>query len=390
MSLIARCPACATLFRVVPDQLKISDGWVRCGQCSEVFDATLTLQEASTPVVVPPQAPPENTSGAPSTAPSASPLAENPESDESAVGLAARESALGVPETNRQPQTGSDGPSLPEASGAVSTEAEPALSHAVQAQADPDPRSSLADEPAQATNEPAEPVLEPGPLAGDAVGEAVGEGVGTGSETKATDSTPPPDASAETPAETPLDAPADTPATDVQDLAFVRQARRRAFWGRRGVRVTMGVTASVLALLLTGQVVFHHRDRLASQVPALQPALAAMCASFQCRLGPPRRIESIAIESSAFTRVRADAFRLSLTLSNQADMSVATPALELTLTDLQDQPVLRRVLQPSDLGADAPQAIAPRTEWTSTLTLAVAPAANPARIVGYRVLAFYP
>ena len=108
------------------------------------------------------------------------------------------------------------------------------------------------------------------------------------------------------------------------------------------------------------------------------------------RLGPPRRIESIAIESSAFTRVRADAFRLSLTLSNQADIALAMPALELTLTDVQDQPVLRRVLQASDLGPQAPKLIEARAEWTSTLTLAIAPQANPARIVGYRVLAFYP
>lgn len=28
----------------MPDQLKISDGWVRCGYCSDVFDATLNLQ----------------------------------------------------------------------------------------------------------------------------------------------------------------------------------------------------------------------------------------------------------------------------------------------------------------------------------------------------------
>ena len=40
MSLITSCPACGTMFRVVPDQLKISEGWVRCGHCSEVFDAS--------------------------------------------------------------------------------------------------------------------------------------------------------------------------------------------------------------------------------------------------------------------------------------------------------------------------------------------------------------
>jgi hypothetical protein len=176
----------------------------------------------------------------------------------------------------------------------------------------------------------------------------------------------------------------------LRDMAFVRQAQRRAFWQSRRMRITLGVLAGVLSLTLFMQVVFHHRDRIASQAPALRPLLAALCASFQCRLGPPRRIESIAIESSAFTRVRADAFRLSLTLSNQADIALAMPALELTLTDVQDQPVLRRVLQPSDLGPQAPQVIEARAEWTSTLTLAIAPQANPARIVGYRVLAFYP
>src|SRR5437764_6840424 len=47
MSLITSCPACGTMFRVVPDQLKISDGWVRCGHCSEVFDAAAHLSDES-------------------------------------------------------------------------------------------------------------------------------------------------------------------------------------------------------------------------------------------------------------------------------------------------------------------------------------------------------
>jgi predicted Zn finger-like uncharacterized protein len=50
MSLITRCPACGTMFRVVPDQLRISEGWVRCGQCAEVFDAARNLQVLTPPV----------------------------------------------------------------------------------------------------------------------------------------------------------------------------------------------------------------------------------------------------------------------------------------------------------------------------------------------------
>ena len=43
MSLITRCPACETMFKVVPDQLRVSDGWVRCGQCDEIFDASASM-----------------------------------------------------------------------------------------------------------------------------------------------------------------------------------------------------------------------------------------------------------------------------------------------------------------------------------------------------------
>ncbi|MBB2487979.1 zinc-ribbon domain-containing protein, partial [Mitsuaria sp. WAJ17] len=39
MSLATRCTACGTIFRVVQDQLRVSEGWVRCGRCAEVFDA---------------------------------------------------------------------------------------------------------------------------------------------------------------------------------------------------------------------------------------------------------------------------------------------------------------------------------------------------------------
>jgi len=40
MHWIARCPACGATYRVVPDQIKIAQGWLRCGQCEEAFDST--------------------------------------------------------------------------------------------------------------------------------------------------------------------------------------------------------------------------------------------------------------------------------------------------------------------------------------------------------------
>ncbi len=76
MSLVTRCPACATTFKVVRDQLRISDGWVRCGRCSHVFDATLDLHETPDGVarpgaVAPPQ---EQVPSVPAVAPSMEPI----------------------------------------------------------------------------------------------------------------------------------------------------------------------------------------------------------------------------------------------------------------------------------------------------------------------------
>ncbi len=47
MSLITRCPTCATAFRVVPGQLAARAGRVRCGKCGAVFDGIQALVEKS-------------------------------------------------------------------------------------------------------------------------------------------------------------------------------------------------------------------------------------------------------------------------------------------------------------------------------------------------------
>lgn len=58
MSLATRCATCGTVFRVVQDQLKVSEGWVRCGRCSDVFNALeglFDLERGSAPNWTPSQ-----------------------------------------------------------------------------------------------------------------------------------------------------------------------------------------------------------------------------------------------------------------------------------------------------------------------------------------------
>ncbi|MGE8670030.1 MAG: DUF3426 domain-containing protein [Achromobacter mucicolens] len=52
MALTTRCPQCGTSFKVVPDQLRVRNGLVRCGACSTVFDGRACLVSApGAPVV---------------------------------------------------------------------------------------------------------------------------------------------------------------------------------------------------------------------------------------------------------------------------------------------------------------------------------------------------
>jgi predicted Zn finger-like uncharacterized protein len=43
MNWITRCPECATVYQVVPEQLHVAKGWLRCGQCQHDFDSAGVL-----------------------------------------------------------------------------------------------------------------------------------------------------------------------------------------------------------------------------------------------------------------------------------------------------------------------------------------------------------
>jgi hypothetical protein len=172
------------------------------------------------------------------------------------------------------------------------------------------------------------------------------------------------------------------------DVSFVRQARRKAFWRRPLARASVLLVALLLATALALQAAYQDRDRLALAQPALRPALQQLCEQLRCTLGPPRQIEALAIDSSGFNKLRSDAYRLSFTLKNSAAVPVAAPAMELTLTDAQDQPLLRRVLTPAELGA-GDNVIPAGADWSGAVGIVVPSSGSP-RIAGYRLLAFYP
>ncbi len=176
---------------------------------------------------------------------------------------------------------------------------------------------------------------------------------------------------------------------DSRDISFLREARGPAKNQSLLMRATWSLLSAALLLGVAGQIVLHERDHIAALRPDLRPWLQAICDRMNCSLSPWRKIESIVIDSSAFTRVHGDSYRLSLTLKNVEAVSVAMPALELTLTDTLDKPVIRRVLILSEINGE-PESIAAGSERPVSLMMSVNPPGGSDRFAGYRILAFYP
>jgi len=343
MSQTTRCPSCGTKFKVVADQLRISQGWVRCGKCSEVFDATLSLDApaaSAAPAAVP--VPPAITVAAPVEAEGyALPAAVEDEEDEALAPLEA--------------QPAPAAPVYAPAALKAQPQPQPPLDETPEPEPEPEPEPDPAPEPDR------EPKLEP-------------ERAWAASE--------PGD-----PFALPHHDPEPPSAPPASEPGFVRAARRRALWHAPGVRLALGLGSAALLLALALQVAVQERNALAAWKPGLRPALQGLCAVAGCTLSARQDIAQMVIAGSAFTRgAQPGNYLLTLTIENQAATELAMPAVELTLTDLQDQPVLRRVLLPADL--QAPATLGPQAEWSVRIPLAVA--ATPTRIAGYRALVFYP
>ncbi|MBU0892416.1 MAG: DUF3426 domain-containing protein [Gammaproteobacteria bacterium] len=178
----------------------------------------------------------------------------------------------------------------------------------------------------------------------------------------------------------------DEDADPEHEVSFVRAARRQALWRRPVVRLMLTLLALTALVALALQVAVQERDRIAAMDARTRPWLAKLCAPLHCEIAPLRQIADVVIDSSSFNKARGDSYQLALTMKSQATIPLATPAIELTLTDAQDQPVLRRVLLPTDMAA--PAELPAGGEWTASVAVIVT--TGGARVAGYRLLAFYP
>ena len=405
MSLATRCTACGTIFRVVQDQLRVSEGWVRCGRCAEVFDARLQLFDMER------EAPP------PWTAPQAMPLA--PEVEPSAVHepasapFAARPSSFG--EMRQAPAAPVQPPSRPPAAHMAEADHEPEHEPGPEPEPAPErspdraPRGAAPEYEKQSLDEPAAaiaassfetriepsfeanfaasveddaPVLQPSMSAthASAAAQAPAEAVAPGTAAEPT----PPRRTKAAKAES-------SNAPEHYVPSFMRHGQDRERSGRRRrLRAALIAGAGALGVLLGLQAALHWRDAIAAAYPPARGALEALCGLGHCRIEPWRRIDVLSVENSALAQAgTGNQYQLTVSLHNKAGYEVALPWIDLSLTDPSGVVIARRALAPKDfrLGLDGkPASIAAGAEQSLQVVLNT----GDQRVSGYTVEIFNP
>jgi predicted Zn finger-like uncharacterized protein len=328
MSLATRCIACGTVFRVVQDQLKVSEGWVRCGRCNEVFNALdglfdlerdaaregLSVSSAQVEAVV-----------SPIEAPARTPPAE--------AGFEHRDQPLGEKIDAQLKGSRESGHDFRPASRV-------------------DARDRLEFPDAQFDSDLS---------ADDMV------------------------VMSSTTAEMPLvrEQSADQAGAHPD---FVKSAQRAALWNTPRFRFLQAVAAVALSVLLLLQTGHQFRDQMSATWPAVKPALVAWCRIAACAVQAPRRIDDIAVESTALTRAAAaDAFKLSVLLRNRGTTELLLPSIDLSLTDSTGRLIARRMFRSNEFLAE-PMLVAAGADSALQVVLT----AGTERVAGYTVEVFYP
>jgi predicted Zn finger-like uncharacterized protein len=291
MSLVTACPSCGVLFKVAPDQLLISEGWVRCGKCQTVFDAASSLQIS--PKVA----------------------KESPPIDGELVRSPALKIAVRV--VNSDAAQGVD----IRLDASIQTPLEPSAPAA-----NPVPDVTPSDEPLGfkfAVNEPVS--VQPRPSPG------------------------------------------------------------RWSW----LVKVLYLFIPLLLLALALQVILFERNEILAREPSAKPWLAELCKPFGCHLETLKRIQSIVIDSSTFSKISTDFYQLTLVLKNSAATDLQLPSVELTLINSLDQPLLRRVFSGDELYVQS-NTLRSLSELPLSFSFAINAGELSDRVTGYRVLVFYP
>jgi len=341
------CPKCALTLVVTTADLRVAQGYVRCGRCLNVFNALARLSEERPPPA--PEQAPETETGA--VGPEQQTVPVSPPPPVPAPPAAPVFAPLPTPDDSGEIEFELD------ASILVTAVRPPvAAKPAIEAAAEPQVRPA-APMPAPALP----PVSEPLPasetvaLAEPQAGKAPAKPVAPLPFAAVSASTPisPPEKAAPPPPAVAPAAQQTNTAEQPADGAFGLDALRRP------VGLAWKLGAGALAIVLALQVVNHYRDALAAD-SALRGPLTAIYSTLGVKLAPRWNIHAYDVRQLGASVAGAAAGQIVVRASvkNGASRAQPLPLLRVTLQDRFGNRIAARDVPPNDY---LPSSVAPST-----------------------------
>jgi predicted Zn finger-like uncharacterized protein len=411
MALATTCPLCKTSFKVVPDQLKLSRGSVRCGVCQNVFSGIDHLRYVDQSALKGPRARPAGADT--DTLPATPGTRSHPASDQSptpdkaaapvgGTGSEDLKTAFFLPDTEfgdqvsdaltgtaRTPHRDRDFSNLPRirfSHGDPADQGEPPADTADQPADRPsgsDPLSVVES----GTGTPSASVSASASASASASTQDHGSAHAISDLQQVGDPAPPKGPEPSLPGEAVISAaalkvaPLPAESIDFGHPGNSQSHQRQSF------------ALTVVALLLIGllmQALIGWRNDIAARSPQMSAALEALLGPLGLKISPPLDLSVLSIESFELQTGRsADVLQMTAILRNRSSHVVSFPAMELTLTDSSGALLSRKVIQVDsylDKPLMAARGLAGRSEWPLRIALehdGLAPA-------GYSVALFYP
>lgn len=371
MSLAARCPHCHTVFRISGPQLAAAQGWVRCGGCTQVFDASSNLVTTSGQALQIPTVDTRATAWVDEDAVQSSPA---PRDALDAAAAPAPGPLQAMPDIDLE---------LPDLS-AMKAEAELERTQMLAAQ-QPQPPSTPAAQPVVDTLEPARP-RGPQPLPDEADTSAPGAPAAQrGTADPAAEKAREPYWGEQPSAAASIDLRGAMAATGAGTVAAAAEVTPAAAGG--GALRWLGVLALCLSLLCL--VAYALRGHIAQASPEARALVMQACQTLGCRLPPMRQLQAIAVQGSSLSLDDSSGHhRLRLQLHNTSDGPVFMPAIDFSLIDGNGQILARRMLDPVEFDA-APTLLDEGAEIDIGISLDLR-TLDAATIASFRVVPFYP
>lgn len=152
----------------------------------------------------------------------------------------------------------------------------------------------------------------------------------------------------------------------------------------------LSLISGLLLILVLLQSIYFLRSEIAANYSQFKPYLAQACAALNCKISLPRHLDLLTIDDSDMQESENyhHVIQFSSLLINNAHYAQAYPNIELTLTDIEDKPVLRKLLSPQEylqVSNKINTGIAAREETRINLAINI----QNLSVSGYRILLTY-